>query len=228
MAAGIRFYNTKGALMIDGSYSNIALTDKRSKTLAEKYATIQGRGVHIYFWELPYREPIIVVPLTDTITSIYSAGWMPNTNKFNLFLATNREDGVDFMVFDKASKKSTSGAALRIYSDITGEKVFDSRLKYLKVIGVATEGMVVPAGAKWGILVRERQLTTQVVFPSPNSPQIFVFSWFIGWKILDGKIKTERIMIREDYYSSAQTAGDIPLTDPPRNSPPLIVDLKNY
>lgn len=230
MSAGIKIHSAgSGALMIDGSYSNVALVEKVGLTTDKAMEVNSGYRYALYPFETSVKDAIVVLPLDTQSKAIYYGGY--TTNSLKLSLATGWEvgqamKGIDFFIFGKSSYVNTSGPALRIYSDITGEKVFDSRTKYLKIIGEVEYGMKVPKGAKWGFLARERMMIVTPIYTRPGSDQGFLMVYMETPTIVDDVITRKRITVHSVFYSSLSTAPVYP--SPPKQyefPKPLLVDL---
>ncbi|MGE6329693.1 hypothetical protein ACQKCW_03720 [Psychrobacter pacificensis] len=226
MSAGIRFYTNNGALMIDSSYANIALVEKVNKPTSDRSGVVEGNNAYNYYYS--GRQPILVLPLSENYyCGVYTARWNSSNNRFESIVVTSGNTPLDMLVFDKPTSVNTTGPALRVYSDIDGSKVFDSRLKYLKVVGTASDGMAVPAGAKWGLLMRERQLFITPVYVSPGTARGYLFVMLHCWDIYQNKLRKRQLVVYSEYFDNLASAPAYDV-DPIRGVEPLIVDLKNY
>lgn len=226
MSAGIKLYSNQGALMIDSTHANIALVEKVIIPVGSKAGKVEGNNKYNYYYS--GKEPIFVYPLSETYyCGAYTSGWNPVTNRFESIMVTDGDKPLEMMVFDKPSSVNTSGPGLRIYSDVDGSKVFDSRLKYLKVIGEATIGKVVPKGAKWGLLIRERQMHVQPVYTNPGTARGYLFVMLKAWDIFENKIRRRDLLIYAEWFENLAQAPVFQV-DPIVGVDPLLVDLKNY
>lgn len=224
MSAGIKINSSSGAVMIDASYSNIALIEKVVIPSSKRVAYLIGNNFFTHITKV--KNPIVVFPL-GTIVYGVSASFPNKDGTTTIKAATRGDNTLTMYIFGTPDEVPSSGPALRIYSDIDGRKVFDSRLKYLKVIGELTKGMNVPNNATWGWLMRERQLQSSVQITSPGSNASgYHLLMLNSWYIHQGKIEDNYIAVQGDYYSRL---SDVPYynMDRIRGVKPLLINLGN-
>ena len=226
MSAGIKFYSSTGSLMIDSAYSNIALLQKVHIKAANRSGVITTNNT--FNITTSVKEPIIVFPIDEVPYGVYSIIRKSDGNGFDIVAACRGNNDLKMFIFGKPEDVTTNGPALRIYSDIDGSKVFDSRLKYLKVIGEVVKGTPIPSSKNWGWLMRERQLEQQVVMTNPGSnPSGYHLLFLNSWYKYENKIEKNFVHVHGQYYSSL---NQVPyyVMDPIRGIDPLLIDLGNF
>lgn len=217
MSASLKLYSPNGAVKIDGEYSNIALLEKITRTASQ--GTYNYNDTTYYTVTTMIQDPIIVFPFGEVCHVIESVIRMPDTGEVKIKVFARFGDmSMTMFIFGTPNEVVTSGPALRIYSSIDSKKVFDSRLKYLKVKGVVSEGASIPAGAKLGWLQREREI--QIV---GNMDMLAVL--VSGWRTDEnGKMDKLGLTVWNGHPSN-WWFGQLHKY---RGIDPLLIDLKNY
>ncbi|OOR90232.1 hypothetical protein B0181_05000 [Moraxella caviae] len=144
----IKLHKPNGHILIDGRHKNLALIETVTRTADQ----IKDRGWSpvVQFNKIG----VAVVPLSNTKDSaIALCNHFVTNNKSGIKLFVINPSGRTFYLFGNPSEAAATGkAGLKIYSDQNGELVFDSRLKYLNVLGVCQQGMRLDANRQYGLL----------------------------------------------------------------------------
>lgn len=231
MSAGIRIYNDNRNLVIDGEYQNIALIEKINLTSPKSTSNTGGREQHIFEFEYLGDLPIVVLPIGIGYDLYALTSVRINNGKTVVEVRASSNKPFTVYLFGKPKQIDSTLPALRIYSHKTGELVFDSRQKYLRVLGECEEGKALPKNKLYGQLIRGRSLQWhQASFGSTSSSQ---------YKYLDLIIShTYRLQDNADTYeikkggfavmvhnSNGTIDYSIPLGSP---TPPLLIDLTDF
>ena len=138
----IKIHNQKSMLLVDGKYKNLAfLEKKRLTTYTDSY---MGHA------DFNYPNGVPVMALNDhkdvSMYSCVSDG--ATTTVFG-----ESDPTAECYLFGYPSFSSPTGkAGLKIYSELDGQLVFDSRLSYLNIIGVCQPNMTIDTSKKLGVL----------------------------------------------------------------------------
>jgi len=152
MADGIRIVNTFGTLLIDETYSNLALRQRGSVTLGS------NNNLHVPLAN-GFNSPIVALT-SDRPARV----GIINTTAATPFIGLRGREGdpaanMDYYMFDKPlSSLAVGNAGLKVYN-ASGQLTFDSRLKYARVVdifGGETQGQWVgtrtyAAGRKYAV-----------------------------------------------------------------------------
>jgi len=133
---GLRVKNVNGFVQIDGSYANLALVEILSLT-----ATTQAGGPNGVVWivrrNFPgYITPTIAIAANNNV-AVCCSGRIVNGVWQVTFWASTRT-AFQVYVFDEASRGTRFNIdyGLMVKNKTTGAVVFDSRMKYMRVIDV--------------------------------------------------------------------------------------------
>lgn len=170
----IRLYKQNGSIVVDGRHKNVALVEKFT------WQTNSSNNSAFVMSMVSFnKQGVVVVPLTNGINTaiapwavLQQAITAQNKPRF----ATDKSVGkpyhsvlygggtsinTDFYVFgDPAEATPTGKAGFRVYSEVDGGLIFDSRLPYLKIIGMCQNGMVLDPSKRYGLLYGDSVLVT--------------------------------------------------------------------
>lgn len=152
MSASVKIYNNRGQLGIDATYANLA---------CHRVLNADG-SLYREYTAQQFADVVHVHELLDAtslgVTRSYSYKHLTNTNE-PIFGNLRNKRGGDKDIYGKEYifgvpmlDKPDSLAGLRIYNPQTKELVFDSRLPYLKIVGVASNGLNIDPTKRYGII----------------------------------------------------------------------------
>lgn len=129
MPAEIEITNANTHVVIDGSYSNLALSGKGTLTLARRTnASLSDGTLTVTSRERPIVAFRCAVP-------VYMAATASGTTwTFTFTAATTEAVSLTYYLFDTPTGSSTFGGQV---FDGAGKLVFDAALKYMRIIGTA-------------------------------------------------------------------------------------------
>lgn len=142
MSAGIRIYNHNSQVMIDSSYKNIAFN--RVIDLAGVTSTSYDLG----------DKPVIIVEELPHAGSVMSRIGLGYQNGYKLYVNNIGKIAQKIFVFGEPAQLPKGTAGFIIYKNGTSEVAFDSRLRYLQIIGEISSDMPVSTDKKYGIIRR--------------------------------------------------------------------------
>lgn len=131
---GLRVKNANGFVQIDGTYANLALVEKLTLS-----ASTQGGGPNNVIWSVTrdftgYTNPAIALSPPSNVSVCWSGQLVGSTLRVT-FWATSAVS-FEVYVFDVASRgqKFNINYGLIVKNKTTGAVVFDSRMKYMRVL----------------------------------------------------------------------------------------------
>lgn len=132
---GLRVKNVNGFLQIDGTYSNLALVERITLS-----ATNKAGGPNGLIWFVTRDFPGYVTPtiaVSSTSTAVLWTGQMVGGVFRVTFWAVNTS-AFEVYVFDVASRgqRFNINYGLIVKNKTTGQIVFDSRMKYMRILDV--------------------------------------------------------------------------------------------
>ncbi|MFK0309738.1 hypothetical protein ACIQUF_00700 [Pseudomonas sp. NPDC090233] len=141
---GLRIKNANGFVQIDGTYANLALVEKLTLT-----ATSQAGGPNgiIYFItrDFPgYTTATIALSMPNNVAVCWSGQLINGVLRVTFWATT--QNPFEVYVFDVASRgqRFAINYGLVVKNKATGAVVFDSRMKYMRVLeavsGKSTDG----------------------------------------------------------------------------------------
>lgn len=152
MSAGVKIYNSKGQLGIDATYANLA---------CHRILNADGSLHHEYSTQ-KFADVVHAHELLDAtslgVTGLYSSKHLTNTNESVFGNLRNKRGGgrdiygKEYVFGIPILDEPNTSAGLRIYNPDTKELVFDSRLPYLRIIGVASNGLDLDPTKRYGII----------------------------------------------------------------------------
>ena len=142
MSAGIRIYNANSQVLIDSNYKNIALNK-----------VIDLTGVTNTNYELGDKSVVIVEEL-PAIGSVMSRVRLGYNNGYRAYVSNIGKIAQKLFVFGEPEQLPKGPAGFIIYKNGTSEVAFDSRLKYLQIIGEISNDMPINPDKKYGIIRR--------------------------------------------------------------------------
>ena len=138
----IKIHNQKSMLLVDGKYKNLAFLEKKRLTAY----------TYLYYSRADFNYPngVPVIALDDRKTvGMYSCV----SDGATITVSGANNSTAECYLFGYPSFSSPTGkAGLKIYSELDGQLVFDSRLSYLNIIGVCQPNMTIDTSKKLGVL----------------------------------------------------------------------------
>jgi hypothetical protein len=148
MTTGFRTKNASGTLQIDQNYENLALRAKGTFTPGTPWNNSKWR---LGSFTVTGNTPVIAWRASGpaTLVSVSVSG----TSVTYQFLIAAASGSIDWWLFDKPTYVAMATApGIRIKNPSTGVVVFDSRMKYMRVVGVISgdyASLVAPAAASY-------------------------------------------------------------------------------
>ncbi|MDO4895656.1 hypothetical protein [Moraxella sp.] len=216
----IKVYNNTGSLIIDGKHYNLAFLEK-SQAQTGGYADIVSFD----------NVGVVVVPL-DSQIAILNTTHYPISSANKPHFINNKAIGKKFhAIFAKAGKTSNASsyfylfgnpalttpkgtAGLKIYSQLDGQLVYDSRLQYMNIVGVCQDGLKLNPAKRYGLLY-----TSRPDYESWRDNTDYELSSIVIW-LNDGGVLRRR---RYDYERIAFV--DLPNDYQYEYQEPLLIDL---
>lgn len=208
----IRLYKPNGQILIDGKHKNIALVQK--VTLSAEYMQ-RHRGnlpMQVSFDHLG----VVVLPIANSQSSAIGL-WVTHniSGRARALISVSVQHAINtFYLFGNPATAVTTGlAGLRIYSETTGELIFDSRLKYLKILGYAQNDLLLDPSKQYGLLYTRS--------PAHTTYGNGYYESYTGSYEHDTSA-------RYFYWRDGNTLrgfGDVPSNVLTATQPPLLVDL---
>ena len=203
----IKIHNQKSMLLVDGKYKNLAFLEKKRFT-ADTYPYYIRAD-----FNYPHGVPVIALDDRKDV-GMYSC--VSDSATITVFGAT--DSTAECYLFGYPSFSSpTSKAGLKIYSELDGELVFDSRLSYLNIIGVCQPNMTIDTSKKLGILFAN---PTYVIGRSGETG--YVYGWEVDTAFLWEK-RGDKLLYNR--YSISKGFAIMSSYDSRHGMPPFLVDL---
>lgn len=134
MAYGIEVRNNQGGVQIDGTYQNLSLLETGRTATSSSF---DSYAVERFFvpWNFDLHPEAIVTVRPRPGEKIFKVSSEPNNNRF-VIESTGVSSYVDYAIYgiQKSTKSYSTNYGLQILNG-SGDIVFDSREKYLKVLG---------------------------------------------------------------------------------------------
>lgn len=135
---GLRIKNVNGFLQIDGTYANLALVEKLTLTATSVAGGPNGR---IYFVtrDFPgYTNAAIALSVPSSVAVCWTGQLINGVLRVTFWATT--QTPFEVYVFDVASRgqKFPINYGLLVKNKTTGAVVFDSRMKYMRVLDVVS------------------------------------------------------------------------------------------
>lgn len=178
MALGLRVRNANGFVQIDGNYRNSALV---AKYTVNPSAASNANGMYITDLTIPYGIYPVLVGHTPGGSNSMAFSLLSRTgNSWTYRILTTTRAAIEVYHFDNMSiAKITGTVGIRVRNATTGEVVFDSRCKYMRIIdtnyGVGNNHVAVDRTygiAKVGIMQAMRFMTSPSEALPGNPPLI--------------------------------------------------------
>ena len=174
MAYGFRVRNANGFIQIDGTYRNAALVAKYTITPGN---VSNPNGMYLTDFTIPNGiNPLIVGATPSGGNNICMSLLSRSGNSWTYRIATTSRNPIELYHFDNMSLAAVAGTVgMRVRNINTGEVVFDSRCKYMRVLDFLAGKETLPnfpsqtksyGVAKVGVL----QATRFVTSPSEQLP----------------------------------------------------------
>lgn len=238
MSIGARIRNEGGSLVqIDGNYENLALKAVGSVTTTQFAQSGVGASAGIATIIVPgCNQPILVTDCPSQYIALKKRSRSGSTFTWEIISSVPTID-VNYYVFDTTDVAQMSfqiSKGLRIRRESDGVTIFDSRYKYLRVIGIlngrAGESISVPQVAAYGVgHANSSGVTVVAGGPVGGGPYWLNNNLYyvVGMKNESGILKSQTIQL---YLT---------VTDGPNNAPPtgqfgsdqafaLACDISNY
>lgn len=201
----IRLYKPNGMIGVDGIHKNLAFLQKKRLQMDSPrdfstYAVFDyGEGVPVFLLE------------EGKSVNLYGT-W---SNGSQTVVYGGRDADCYFFGFPAQADTSTR-VGMKIYSETTHELIFDSRLKYLKIVGLCQPNMQLDVNKTYGILCVN---VAKVIGYNGNTS--YVPDYEIGeeyvWKRANNQLLYQ--------FYSYQFSGARNQTTYNHGMPPLLVDL---
>lgn len=159
MAIGARIRNDGGSLIqIDGTYENLALKAVGSVTTSQFSASGPGASAGVAnIIVAGCNQPILVTNCPDYYIALKRRQQSGSTFTWQI-ISNTPVVNVDYYVFDTTDVAQMAFAltkGLRIRRESDGKVIFDSRYKYLRVVGILTgnagASVAIPQGSGYGV-----------------------------------------------------------------------------
>lgn len=222
----IKIYNQNGNINIDGKHYNLAFLEK------VRFVP-DNKAIHIVSFS---HTGVVVAPLGSNQMVIDTAVYhttaqnkpqhLPDSVVGKPFHATlfyrgQNKNEVDFYLFGEPSLANVNGqAGLKIYSEKDGKLVYDSRLKYLNVIGVCQHGLKLDPNKKYGLLTAS--VPDVRFFSGEDSDYEDDIESIVMWS------NVNHTLTMQVYDVMSGRLFDIPANYKPRSQPPLLIDLTDF
>lgn len=145
MAYGFRARASSGLIQIDQDYDNFALLASGSANTdndlgTSSYTTIaMPLGAISPVIALYSTTPTLIIQATTTSFSVFAKGLSPQT--------------FEWFIFDEVITAPGPGYGIRVRDPVTGKVRFDSRLKYMRVVGEGTlDAANISSTTDWGAI----------------------------------------------------------------------------
>lgn len=145
---GLKIKNASGYLVIDGTYSNMALSSSGVLSFASAEQLING--AYIVNLNISGVSPSIALRTTAGASVLNAIKTGPNSFLFQIISTTR--DSVAYYVFDNVvmAPRYNTPYGLIVKNKNTGQVVFDSRCPYMRVIGVIAGDNNLPQTLAYG------------------------------------------------------------------------------
>ncbi|MFB6349504.1 hypothetical protein ACFBZI_08725 [Moraxella sp. ZJ142] len=236
MSAGIKIYNHNQQVSINSNDLMFCLAIKDTiqspkgrpqinTTLAVSNYIDASRGYS------GLRMPLLVHEIGGWDKRIQLTNYQKKDGIVKIAFWTPEEMPVNVFFFDLSSNFTapSGGAGLKMYTQ-NGELSFDSRMKHLKIIGVANDGMSLEPNKKYGILVRSLPDTVEEEQWSQDKRKIYhtqIYKRKLFW-IENNTLRASMIETgREEnwYWRSTGRPYSNGGTGKKEMVPPLLVDI---
>lgn len=135
MAVGLKVKNVNGFLVVDGTYSNLSLRSFGSFDMSN--AEQMTNGAYFKAFQLLGNNPVVALggaSLALVLNSSLSGGVL------TVVITSPNRSAIPYYLYDDADKglRLNNNYALLVRNTTTGQVVFDSRCRYMKIIDVIT------------------------------------------------------------------------------------------
>lgn len=218
MTAGIMIYNNKKQVLINSNYKNNALIS----TIDISNITQQ----EITFGNKPI---IIVEELLSVNQKMADVGLKYDNGIYKLNVNNPKKSAQKIFIFGEPNNENvTTRAALIIYKKGTNEVAFDSRLKYLQIVGELTNDMLIDTNKTYGIIRRVPSANNWVMYNYRRSGGKYYYreqEWHEDYGIDANKVKIfDRYTKNIDSFFVDRPAPSMNVRYNPSYKP-LLVDL---
>jgi len=134
MAVGVRIRNGSGGIQIDETYKNLALRAKGTLVPATSW---NGGKWRLGSITVTGNSPVLAWRSASPV-AMTSSSRSGSSVTYNFIMAAT-DGSIDWFLFDEPVYGSAQGSVgLRIRNPTTGVVVFDSRMKYMRIVGAVS------------------------------------------------------------------------------------------
>lgn len=218
MAFGSQFTNQNSNIIIDGQFQNLSVVKSGSLTLS-------GAGTTA---EIDYngKSPVIAISVISEVLVTAESVYYGN-GIYKYFFYSNIASGqsasvsFDYYIFDVGGV-SSERYGMRIYND-TGAIVFDSGMRYLRVMGFGDTPVNAPSGKKYAYATCGNNYSTQTDYDDETgSSSIIVYNQ--GFSSSGGSIQTGYVLCSQTQYVYGQSSAFYYSS----HTPIVSIDVTNY